>query len=73
MLKNLHKIEMRRGTEPEFSKEQLVMTGFDLFGGGAETTSTSLCWALQYLALNPAAQHRCWQVCHARLSSAQVS
>ena len=59
MLENVE--EMGLSEDPEFSREQLIMIGFDLFGAGAETSSTTLCWAVQYLTLNPAVQERCSQ------------
>ena len=59
MLENVE--EMGLSEDPEFSREQLIMIGFDLFGAGAETSSTTLCWAVQYLTLYPAVQERCSQ------------
>ena len=53
--------EMRTSARPEFSASQLTMLCFDLFGAGSDTSSSTLSWALLYLALHPAVQERCHQ------------
>lgn len=47
------------GIYSNFNTEQLVMICLDLFQAGAETTSTTLSWAVMYLALYPAVQKEC--------------
>ena len=37
------------------------MTIFDLFGAGADTTSSTLTWAVLFLSLQPELQERCHQ------------
>ncbi|OQV12854.1 Cytochrome P450 2J5 [Hypsibius exemplaris] len=41
-----------------FDEKQLIATLLDLFGGGTETTSTTLLWAFLLLTLNPDAQRK---------------
>ena len=45
-------IEKKRTNNPEFDADQLMMTIFDLFGAGADTPSSTLCWAVLFLALH---------------------
>ena len=66
-------LEMKKGREG-FTKDELVITIFDLFAAGSETTSTTLrfiqrfwkClieflvrWAIMFLLLNPEVQRKC--------------
>ena len=51
--------EKRRSGNPDFSEDQLIMLCFDLFGAGFDTTSSTLCWAVLYLSLQPGVQERC--------------
>ena len=50
-----------RTDNPEFSADQLMMTILDLFGAGADTTSSTLTWALLFLSLHPELQELCHQ------------
>lgn len=46
----------KQNTEPEgssFCRKQLIITVYDLFAAGSETTSTFLNWALIYLSVYP--------------------
>ena len=51
--------QMKNSSDPEFSKEQLNMILFDLFGAGSDTSSSTLCWALLYLSLYQDVQVQC--------------
>ena len=51
-------LAIREGKEG-FVKEELVVTIFDLFAAGSETTSTTLRWAIIFLILNPETQRKC--------------
>ena len=51
--------EIRKGTDPNFDREQLVMLCVDLFQAGAETSSTTLVWAVLFMALHPKVQEKC--------------
>jgi cytochrome P450 len=57
-------IEMRATTDPNSSfwgargRLNLVATLLDLFLAGSETTSTTLTWAMLYMAREPAVQER---------------
>ena len=42
-------LEMSKGDNPDFSVYQLSMIAKDLFGAGAETTATTIRWAVLYL------------------------
>ena len=42
-------LEMSKGENPDFSVYQLSMIARDLFGAGAETTATTIRWAVLYL------------------------
>ena len=48
-----------RTDNPEFDADQLMMTIFDLFGAGADTTSSTLSWAVLFLCLHPELQEQC--------------
>ena len=45
---------------PEASEEQLTMVCFDLIAAGAETTSTTLLWIIEYMILYPDVQEKCY-------------
>ncbi|XP_026501982.2 cytochrome P450 2J2-like, partial [Terrapene carolina triunguis] len=44
--------------DPTFHEENLVFSTLDLFFAGTETTSTTIRWALLYMALYPDIQER---------------
>lgn len=52
-------MEISRSNKEEFSEDQLLVIILDLFLAGAETTSTSLKWAILFMILNPEAQDKC--------------
>ena len=47
------------GTYKNFNIEQLVVICLDLFQAGSETSSTTLSWAVMYLALYPEVEAKC--------------
>ena len=49
----------RDGQHWSFDKEQLIVIIMDLLEAGAETTSTTLMWAVMYMVLNPKVQQKC--------------
>jgi len=66
-------IEMRTTEDSEFHEEQLVMIGMDLMGAGAETSTTTLRWAVLYLVLYPQVQQRCFSEVMDNLGESTVS
>ena len=51
--------EMKMGNNKYFNENQLVVTCIDFFIAGGETTSTTLLWAVMYMALYPKIQQNC--------------
>lgn len=51
--------EMKTKNNSHFSREQLVGVCMDFFEAGTETSSTTLRWAVMYMALYPEVQKRC--------------
>ncbi|CAB3373588.1 Hypothetical predicted protein [Cloeon dipterum] len=49
---------MRKGEDPSFDMEQLIVVCMDLFLGGTDTTSNALSFALLYLAVFPRVQDK---------------
>ena len=47
--------------DANFDIEHLVVMCLDFFMAGAETSSTTLSWAMLHLALNPEVQDKCYQ------------
>ncbi|XP_038672503.1 cytochrome P450 2K1-like [Scyliorhinus canicula] len=47
-----------RGQDSEFEKRDMLATIADLFGGGTETTSTTLCWGLLLMMKYPEIQKK---------------
>jgi len=66
-------IEGEQTGDPEFSTEQLVMVVFDLMAAGAETTSTTLLWIVQYMVLYPEVQEECYREIQQSLGSTDAS
>ena len=52
-------IEISKSENEDFSEDQLLVIILDLFLAGAETTSTSLKWAILYMILNQDVQEKC--------------
>ena len=48
-------------SDANFEIEHLVVMCLDFFMAGAETSSTTLSWAMMHLALNPEVQDKCYQ------------
>ena len=65
--------QMKISSDPEFSKEQLKMILFDLFGAGSDTSSSTLCWALLYLTLYQDVQEKCHQEVSSVLGDSDLS
>ena len=61
-----------RTDNPEFDADQLMMTIFDLFGAGADTTSSTLSWAVLFLCLHPELQEQCHQEVRENTGSGEV-
>ena len=51
--------EMKRGNDPTFDIEQLVVICLDFFQAGAETSSTTLMWAVKYMTMHQDVQEKC--------------
>ena len=54
-------MEIGKMKDDDFSEDQLIGIIFDLFLAGAETTSTTMKWAVMLMILNPRVQQRCRQ------------
>ena len=65
-------VSRSRTENPEFESDQLMMTIFDLFGAGADTTSSTLAWAVLFLCLHPELQERCHQEVREHTGSEEV-
>ena len=52
-------LEIEKSNNDDFSEDQLLVIILDLFLAGAETTSTSLKWAVLFLTLNQHVQDKC--------------
>jgi len=52
-------LEIERNNNENFSEDQLLVIILDLFLAGAETTSTSLKWAILFMTLNQEVQDKC--------------
>ena len=52
-------MEIEKTKDDDFSEDQLMGIIFDLFIAGAETTSTTLKWAVLFLTVNPDVQKKC--------------
>ena len=50
--------EMESKDDPCFDAESILFWVLDLFAGGTETTTTTLRWALLFMANNPEVQHK---------------
>jgi len=53
--------EIKSSPEAHFDEEQLLVTTFDLFSAGSETTATTLAWAVCYMITNPEVQTKVQQ------------
>lgn len=51
--------EMKKGEDPDFTVEQLIIIILDVFIAGATTTSTTIETTLMALVLNPDVQRKC--------------
>ncbi|XP_059488467.1 methyl farnesoate epoxidase-like [Neocloeon triangulifer] len=56
--------EVKKGEDPTFDMEQLIVVCMDLFLGGTDTTSNALGFALLYLACFPRIQEKLRQEMH---------
>ncbi|KTF93793.1 hypothetical protein cypCar_00031964 [Cyprinus carpio] len=54
----LDEIEKCKGSEAEFTEENLIHCVLDLFGAGTESTAKSLSWAVLYMAKYPEVQEK---------------
>jgi len=54
-------LEIEKTKDDDFSEDQLIGIIFDLFLAGAETTSTTMKWAVLFLTLHPGVQEKCRQ------------
>ena len=58
---------------PVASEEQLTMVCFDLMAAGAETTSTTLLWIIEYMILYPDVQEKCYAEISELIGAADVT
>eukprot|EP00092_Neocalanus_flemingeri_P087053 GFUD01109785.1.p1 GENE.GFUD01109785.1~~GFUD01109785.1.p1 ORF type:complete len:248 (-),score=65.61 GFUD01109785.1:63-806(-) len=58
---DVYLIEIMKGTNPNFDQESLELTCLDLFKAGAETSSTTILWAILYLVKYQDVQDNCYQ------------
>jgi len=53
--------EIKSSPDASFDDEQLLVSVFDLFSAGSETTATTLAWAVNYMITNPEVQTKVQQ------------
>ncbi|XP_040577088.1 cytochrome P450 2U1 [Lepeophtheirus salmonis] len=66
---DVYLIEMKKNVDSTFSKKQLASLCIDLFLAGAETTNTTLVWALLYMSLYEGVQEKCAEEINSVLGS----
>eukprot|EP00092_Neocalanus_flemingeri_P029723 GFUD01032271.1.p1 GENE.GFUD01032271.1~~GFUD01032271.1.p1 ORF type:complete len:496 (+),score=84.03 GFUD01032271.1:55-1542(+) len=64
-------MEIENAKDDDFNEDQLIGIIFDLFLAGAETTSTTLKWAVLFMILNPDVQQKCRQEIEDAIGSRQ--
>ncbi|XP_053166633.1 cytochrome P450 2J4-like isoform X2 [Hemicordylus capensis] len=58
--------------KPAYDEQNMIQSIFDLFLGGTETSSTTLCWALLYMVLYPDIQAKVQKEMDAVVASGQM-
>ena len=56
---DLYLLEISKNNNADFCEDQLLVIILDLFFAGAETTSTTLKWAVLFMVLHPESQNKC--------------
>jgi cytochrome P450 len=64
-------MEIEKTKDDDFSEDQLIGIIFDLFLAGAETTSTTMKWAVLLLTLHPEVQVKCRKEMEEKVGSRQ--